>query len=193
MSDITGNGTYLSSHVEGTTVSFMTTPFNTDGGIHEIPVPSAVGSLWLCGKHYVAPEVNNVRQLHNIGTVVCLVEEHELVGRYDPYINWHRDNVGKGGLWFPIPDLTYPSLDGALEFVELVADKVCNRHNVLVHCAAGIGRAGTTATAVLMLLGMEMNEALTHVRHHRPMAGPETGSQTEFVMQLDEYLRDRDF
>jgi protein-tyrosine phosphatase len=193
MSDITGNGTYPSSHVEGTTVSFMTTPFNTDGGIHEIPVPSAVGSLWLCGKHYVAPEVNNVRQLHNIGTVVCLVEEHELVGRYDPYINWHRDNVGKGGLWFPIPDLTYPSLDGALEFVELVADKVCNRHNVLVHCAAGIGRAGTTATAVLMLLGMEMNEALTHVRHHRPMAGPETGSQTEFVMQLDEYLRDRDF
>jgi len=193
MSDITGNGTYPSSHVEGTTVSFMTTPFNTDGGIHEIPVPSAVGSLWLCGKHYVAPEVNNVRQVHNIGTVVCLVEEHELVGRYDPYINWHRDNVGKGGLWFPIPDLTYPSLDGALEFVELVADKVCNRHNVLVHCAAGIGRAGTTATAVLMLLGMEMNEALTHVRHHRPMAGPETGSQTEFVMQLDEYLRDRDF
>lgn len=193
MSDITGNGTYPSSHVEGTTVSFMTTPFNTDGGIHEIPVPSAVGSLWLCGKHYVAPEVNNVRQLHSIGTVVCLVEEHELVGRYDPYINWHRDNVGKGGLWFPIPDLTYPSLDGALEFVELVADKVCNRHNVLVHCAAGIGRAGTTATAVLMLLGMEMNEALTHVRHHRPMAGPETGSQTEFVMQLDEYLRDRDF
>jgi protein-tyrosine phosphatase len=101
--------------------------------------------------------------------------------------------VGKGGLWFPIPDLTYPSLDGGLEFVELVADQVCNRHNVLVHCAAGIGRAGTTATAVLMLLGMEMNEALTHVRSHRPMAGPETGSQTEFIMQLDEYLRERDW
>jgi protein-tyrosine phosphatase len=168
----------------------VTTPFNTDGGIHEIPVPSAVGSLWLCGKHYVAPSADDVRERHNIGTVVCLVEEHELKDRYDSYIAWHRDNVGTAGLWFPIPDLTYPSLDGALEFVELVADKVCNSHNVLVHCAAGIGRAGTTATAVLMLLGMEMTEALSHVRNHRPMAGPETGSQTEFITQLDEYLHE---
>lgn len=167
-------------------------PFNTDGGIHEIPVPSAVGSLWLCGKHFVAPEVNKVRHDFNIGTVVCLVEKHELVDRYDSYITWHKDNVGKGGLWFPIPDLTYPPLEDALEFVEVVADKVCNQHNVLVHCAAGIGRAGTTATAVLMLLGMDMNEALSHVRQHRPMAGPETGSQTEFVAQLDEYLRERE-
>lgn len=171
----------------------MTTPpFNTDGGIHEIPVPSAVGSLWLCGKHHIAPQVNEVRQRHSIGTVVCLVEQHELVGRYDAYVDWHKENVGRGGLWFPIPDLTYPPLEDALEFVEEVAHQVCNQHNVLVHCAAGIGRAGTTATAVLMLLGMDMNEALAHVRQHRPMAGPETGSQTEFIVQLDEYLRDLD-
>lgn len=167
-------------------------PFNTDGGIHEIPVPSAVGSLWLCGKHHVAPDVEDVRQRHNIGTVVCLVEEHELRGRYDTYVDWHRSHLGNGGLWFPVPDLTYPSLDDARDFVELVADMVCNKHNVLVHCAAGIGRAGTTAAAVLMLLGMDMNEALTHVRAHRPMAGPETGSQTEFIMQLDEFLRERE-
>lgn len=147
--------------------------------------------MWLCGKHHVAPSVDEVRQRHNIGTVVCLVEEHELAGRYDPYISWHKSNIATGGLWFPIPDLTYPDLDDALEFVELVADKVCNSHNVLIHCAAGIGRAGTTATAVLMLLGMDMSEALSHVRAHRPMAGPETGSQTEFIMQLDEYLRER--
>ena len=169
-----------------------TPPFNTDGGIHEIPVPSAVGSLWLCGKHHVAPQVNEVRQRHNIGTVVCLVEQHELSGRYDSYISWHKDNIGKGGLWFPIPDLTYPEFDDALEFVEEVTNQVCNKHNVLIHCAAGIGRAGTTATAVLMMLGMEMNDALSHVRQHRPMAGPETGSQTEFIAQLDEYRRDRD-
>ncbi len=168
----------------------MTTPFNTDGGIHEIPVPSAVGSLWLCGKHHVAPQVVDIRQRHNIGTVVCLVEEHELVGRYDDYISWHRAHAGNGGLWHPIPDLTYPEFDDGLEFVQNVAHTVCNSHNVLVHCAAGIGRAGTTATAVLMLLGMEMHEALTHVRQHRPMAGPETGSQTEFIVQLDEYLRE---
>jgi len=29
--------------------------FNTDGGINEIPLPGAVGKLWLCGKHYIGP------------------------------------------------------------------------------------------------------------------------------------------
>jgi hypothetical protein len=29
-----------------------------------------------------------------------------------------------------------------------------------------------------------------HVRAHRPMAGPETGTQMEFIQQLDEYIRD---
>lgn len=168
----------------------MTTPFNTDGGIHEIPVDGAVGSMFLCGKHHVAPNVDTVRTTHAIGTVVCLVEHHELEGRYDDYVSWHRANDGIHGLWYPVPDLTYPDFETALGFVEVVADRVCNRHNVLIHCAAGIGRAGTTATAVLMLLGMDMAEALTHVRTHRPMAGPETGSQTEFIVRLDEHLRD---
>lgn len=168
----------------------MTTPFNTDGGIHEIPVDGAVGSMFLCGKHHVAPDVDTVRTTHAIGTVVCLVEHHELEGRYDDYVSWHRANDGTHGLWYPVPDLTYPDFETALGFVEIVADRVCNRHNVLIHCAAGIGRAGTTATAVLMLLGMDMAEALTHVRTHRPMAGPETGPQTEFIVRLDEHLRD---
>lgn len=168
----------------------MTTGFNTDGGIHEVPVDGAVGSMYLCGKHHVAPDVEAVRAAHRIGTVVCLVEHHELHGRYDDYVTWHHEHAGSHGLWYPVPDLTYPDFETALSFVEDVADRVCNRHNVLIHCAAGIGRAGTTATAVLMLLGMEMNEALSHVRTHRPMAGPETGSQTEFVVRLDEHLRD---
>ncbi|MEX0848055.1 MAG: protein-tyrosine phosphatase family protein, partial [Ilumatobacteraceae bacterium] len=50
-----------------------------------------------------------------------------------------------------------------------------------VHCAAGIGRAGTTAVALLVLLGMTVDDALQHVRAHRPMAGPEVGSQLQFV------------
>ncbi len=168
----------------------MTAPFNTDGGIHRIPVDGAVGSMFLCGKHHVGPDVDAVRSAHSIGTVVCLVEEHELRGRYDDYVAWHHANAGAHGLWYPIPDLTYPSFETSLEFVEDVANRVCNRHNVLIHCAAGIGRAGTTATAVLMLLGIEMNEALTHVRSHRPMAGPETGSQTEFIVRLAEHLHE---
>jgi hypothetical protein len=168
----------------------MTQSFNIDGGIHEIPLDAAVGRMWLCGKHFIAPNVDKVREQHSIDRVVCLVEEHELIGRYDPYVRWHTRSAGTAGLWFPIPDLSYPSLDAALGFIQELSEYVCNTGSILVHCAAGIGRAGTTATAVLMTLGMDMHEAIHHVRMHRPMAGPESGTQMEFIHQLDEYIRD---
>ena len=171
----------------------MSTPFNTDGGIHEVPLDGTVGRLWLCGKHFIGPDVEAVRAERDITYVVCLVEEHELRDRYDAYSQWHRDNVGNPSVWFPIPDLSYPSFDDALEFVEHVTALVRDRGSMVVHCAAGIGRAGTTATAILMMLGMPMYEALAHVRAHRPMAGPETGRQEEFIRQLDEYLRESNY
>ena len=164
--------------------------FNTDGGIHEIPLDGTVGKLFLCGKHFIGPDVEAVRQDLDIHFVVCLVEEHELVDRYDPYVQWHRDNAGNPSVWFPIPDLTYPSFEDSIEFVEHVTALVRDKGNMVVHCAAGIGRAGTTATAILMMLGMSMHEAMAHVRAHRPMAGPETGRQEEFIRQLDVYLRE---
>lgn len=168
----------------------MTHGFNIDGGIHEIPLDGTVGKLFLCGKHFIGPDVEAVRHDLDIHFVVCLVEEHELINRYDPYVQWHRDNAGNPSVWFPIPDLTYPSFEDSIEFVEHVTALVRDKGNMVVHCAAGIGRAGTTATAILMMLGMSMHEAMAHVRAHRPMAGPETGRQEEFIRQLDEYLRE---
>jgi len=53
-----------------------------------------------------------------------------------------------------------------------------------VHCAAGVGRAGTTAVAILLLLGVDVETALTTVRTHRPMAGPEVGSQLDLITEL---------
>jgi protein-tyrosine phosphatase len=162
--------------------------FNTDGGIHEIPLGGTVGKLWLCGKHYIGPDVESVRADFNIHTVVCLVEKHELHLRYDNYVLWHEQNADNGALWYPMPDLTYPELHECIDFVEAVTSIVRDKGNVLVHCAAGIGRAGTTATAICMMLGFEMNDALKHVRMHRPMAGPEAGSQVQFIEDLAEHL-----
>lgn len=162
--------------------------FNTDGGIHQIPLPAAVGQLWLCGKHHVAPNVEAVRSRHDIDLVVCLVEDHELRGRYDAYADWHLDNAGGHALWRPIHDLTYPDFDEIGGFVDDLARRVRDRESVLVHCAAGIGRAGTTAVGICMILGMDPDEAIDHVRAHRPMAGPEAGSQHDFVVELADHL-----
>lgn len=166
----------------------MATGFNTDGGIHRIPLEGTVGQLYVCGKHHIGPNVDDVISTHNIMKVVCLVEEHELTGRYDKYVQWHKENAGGRGLWRPMHDLTFPELPQVINFVEEVAHTVRDHGNVVVHCAAGIGRAGTTAAAVCMILGMSQEEALEHVRAHRPMAGPEAGSQVMFIEELADYL-----
>jgi protein-tyrosine phosphatase len=59
---------------------------------------------------------------------------------------------------------------------------------VIVHCAAGIGRSGTTAVAMLVSLAVPLDEALEHVRRHRPAAGPEVGAQLDLVRELHAHL-----
>ncbi len=173
-----------------TTVSLVAQVFNTDGGIHEIPLPDAPGKLFLCGKHFIAPRVDEVITTYALDRVVCLVEEHELADRYDDYIAWHHAHAGSLARWIPIHDLSYPSFATAFDMIEKITADIHASRNVVVHCAAGIGRAGTTATAVLMNTGMKMDVALQHVRQHRPMAGPESGQQMEFIQQLQKYFDD---
>lgn len=162
--------------------------FNIDGGIHEIPVGGAPGRLWLCGKHYIAPRIEQIRRDLDVSLVVCLVEMHELAGRYDDYLTWLRANNGSSAHWFPVHDLNVPEFDEALALSETIAEELRRGRNVVVHCAAGIGRAGTTAVCTLMLLGAEMADALSIVRAHRPMAGPEAGPQLELVQKLRAHL-----
>ena len=61
---------------------------------------------------------------------------------------------------------------------------------LLAHCAAGIGRSGTFAAAVLLALGADHDEAIAIVADSRPTAGPEVGSQAELIAALaDHYGR----
>lgn len=162
----------------------MTVPWTTDGGIHNIPLPITTGGLWLCGKHYIAPRVEEVRLELGGPTIVCLTQRHELEDRYDTYITWleaHRDTAA---VWFPIHDLNAPSLEEGITLLERVVDGLHNNERFVIHCAAGIGRAGTIAVGVLMMLGMDSEFATSHVRAHRPMAGPEARSQRDFISSL---------
>jgi protein-tyrosine phosphatase len=169
----------------------MTAPWTTDGGIHQIPLPINTGALWLCGKHYIAPRINEVR--HELGepTVVCLAHRHELEHRYDGYIDWLESHRDSDAVWFPIHDLNAPALNDGLILLERLVNGLRNNERFIVHCAAGIGRAGTTAVGVLMMLGMDAHAAASHVRSHRPMAGPEAGSQKEFISALASQLAQR--
>ena len=166
---------------------------NIDGGIHEIPLPaSAAGRLWLCGKHAIGPDPEGLMERMGTDMVVCLNEEHELAERYPEYVSWLRAQPSERALWYPIPDLHAPGLEQFTSVLIDIVDRVVAGNRLIVHCGAGIGRAGTTAVAVLVSLAVPLDEALDRVRRHRPAAGPEAGAQLELVRELHAYLTSRD-
>lgn len=160
-------------------------PRGRDGGIDEIPLPDGVtGRLWLCGKHRIGPDHHAVLDEVEATTVVCLVQEHELLDRYPAYLDFVRGggDERRTAVWFPIHDLHAPPIDEARPFVESLVRRLRDGERMVVHCAAGIGRAGTMAVLMLMELGVERGDAAATVRANRPMAGPEGDGQTALVM-----------
>lgn len=155
-------------------------PRGLDGGIDTIPLPLPVGALSLCGKHAIGPDPAAAMSRCGATTVVCLVEAHELADRYPDYLEW-ISTAADDRIWFPIHDLHAPALEQALPFLDELERRVRADEHLLVHCAAGIGRAGTIATCLLIRLGMDAPTALAHVAAHRPMAGPEAGAQRALV------------
>lgn len=159
---------------------------NLDGGVHRIPLPDVDASLWLCGKHAIAPDPDAL--FARIGLeasavdVVCLVEEHEIAARYPAYVSWLR--ASPTALWFPVHDLSSPSTETAFVLYDDVWSRLRRGRHVVAHCGAGMGRAGTLGVAMCLYAGQGRDEALDHVRRHRPGAGPEVGAQSEVLDAL---------
>jgi protein-tyrosine phosphatase len=159
------------------------------GGADEIPLPAGPGRLWLCGKHFIGPDPEAALQRVGADVAVCLSEAAEIYDRYPAYVGWLRANHPVRALWHPIPDLHAPDVDEAVHLLDELRGRLGVGQSLLMHCGAGIGRAGTMATGLLILLGLPPAEALAQVGAHRPMAGPEVGAQTELVQALAARIR----
>ena len=161
-----------------------------DGGVDEIPLDGHVaGRLFLCGKHAVGPDPEGLLERIGATTIVCLNESHELADRYPNFVQWLAANAPTRAVHHPIPDLTAPAADDLATLTEDLYARLQAGEALVVNCGAGIGRTGTLATAVLMRCGVPRADALEIVRAHRPMAGPETGPQSEVLLLLDDRWR----
>jgi Tyrosine phosphatase family len=154
------------------------------GGVDEVPLPEGPGRLWLCGKHFVAPDPVGALETSGADRVLCLCERHELEDRYPGYVSWLSANDGRSAMWFSIPDLHAPSPQEVQPLLLHLRQLIHSGHSILMHCGAGIGRAGTLAAALLMQMGVPRTEALSIVAAARPLAGPEAGAQTELLDHL---------
>ena len=156
------------------------------GGIDELPLPEGPGHLWLCGKHAVGPD--HLALMAEVGAdlVVCLCEPSELADRYPGYVEWLEAERRPGGkaIWFPIPDLHAPRVERVRPLLEQLGDSVRLGRRMLMHCGAGFGRTGTLAVALLMHMGVPLDDAVSAVRQARPRAGPEVGAQGDLLADL---------
>lgn len=159
-----------------------------NGGLDEVPLPSGPGRMWVCGKHVVGPDAEAVLERTGASTIVCLNERGELFSRYPDYVEWLREHNGGRAMWVPTHDMhPLAELESVVDAVRLRLD---DGEGVVIHCGAGIGRAGTLAAAVLVSLGMRLDTALDHLRTHRPMAGPQTREQEDALEAFAKEMHD---
>lgn len=149
----------------------------------------AVGRLGLTH----SPGVNqttrdqDLRSLSEEGVhrVVCLQEAFEM--RYsdldDETIEEREQAVRDFGMrftHFPIPDHGVGSLHEYRELIASIRSDLAQDQALIVHCFAGLGRAGTAAACVLVADGMSPQSAILEVRDARPGA-IQSDAQEHFI------------
>lgn len=146
--------------------------------------PPTPGQLWLAampGRLQAWPDFEAEARRHGLTRIVCLTPLDE-VAELSP--DYHAAIVAGRLPWrwqplamrnFGLADSLRAYQDGVAE----MADALAAGEVLLLHCAAGIGRTGTTAACLLKRLGLPTDEALGRVR--AAGSNPESALQSGLI------------
>jgi protein-tyrosine phosphatase len=84
----------------------------------------------------------------------------------------------------PTEDRQVPDLEAGLALARTLSAHLQRGAGVAVHCRFGIGRSSTVAAMVLVLEGMDPEQALARISAARGVPVPDTGPQREAVLSL---------
>src|SRR4051812_32140063 len=138
--------------------------------LRRVQLPAGIaGQLWLGsmpGRFESWSAFESEAERKRLAVVVCLTPRTELAELSPDY---HAAVVsGRLGFrWMQVAMRNFGVPEEPAAFrrdVQAIADAVRAGDAVMLHCAAGIGRTGTTAACVLKSLGLDTEHALQGVR-----------------------------
>jgi protein-tyrosine phosphatase len=130
--------------------------------------PDVPGKLWLAsmpGRFEAWSTFEARAQRDRIALVVCLTPRDEIAELSPAYYA----AVTEGRMpfrWMPLPVRNFGVPEDRATFrrqIEEITGALRQGDAVLLHCAAGIGRTGSTAACVLKALGLSKEQALQRV------------------------------
>jgi protein-tyrosine phosphatase len=119
-----------------------------------------------------------------VDLLVCLLGQDELA-RLD--LTAEPELAVAHGLEFhhlPTPDLTAPDPVAGRDLAVALHRRYRAGASIVVHCYGGVGRSSTVAAAVLVLDGLDPDEAFRRISAARGHPVPETPDQVAFVERL---------
>jgi len=146
--------------------------------------PGGVGITLLPGRRDFGRDLSHdIETMVNQGVthVVCLVPSDELE-RYDvAQLLTEYSRVGLKTCHLPIVDQGVVPVSEVVKTLRWMHNAVEGGKRVVVHCAGGLGRAGTIVACYLKYRGVSSDAAIAAVRSARSPRAIESAEQMEFV------------
>lgn len=161
-------------------------------------LPGSIGLTFAPGKHAqskyeggrwkrdLSIDLDDLVSRYKMEVQVCLLEDHELTHLRIPTLVEEATRRGIRVLRLPIRDgSVLPELEQADGIVDEIIASARKGANVVIHCAGGLGRAGTIGGCVLVRLGKSAVEALDTLAETRSPNCPETQEQRDFIRRFE--------